>query len=72
MLVSDMVMPGMNGRQLADRLTGRRQEMKVLYMSGYVNPEGDPSPLWKGRRTFLQKPFKPDTLAQYVRQVLDQ
>jgi DNA-binding NtrC family response regulator len=67
-----MVMPGMTGRQLADRLTAQQKQMKVLYMSGYVDPEGDHAPLWKGRRSFLQKPFKPDTLARQVRKVLDQ
>jgi CheY-like chemotaxis protein len=72
LLVTDVVMPAMSGRQLADRLVEQNEGMKVLFMSGYVNPEGDHSSSWNGRRAFLQKPFKPDALARLVRQVLDQ
>jgi two-component system, cell cycle sensor histidine kinase and response regulator CckA len=72
LLVTDVVMPVMSGRQLADRLVEQNAAMKVLYMSGYVNPEGDHATPWNGRRAFLQKPFKPDALARQVRLVLDQ
>jgi CheY-like chemotaxis protein len=71
LLVTDMVMPLMSGRQLADRLTAKHEELKVLYMSGYVNPEGDQPQACDSRRAFLQKPFKPDVLARLVREVLD-
>jgi PAS domain S-box-containing protein len=72
LLVTDVVMPVMSGRQLADRLVEQNGDLKVLYMSGYVNPEGEHPASWNGRRAFLQKPFKPDALARLVRQVLDQ
>jgi CheY-like chemotaxis protein len=72
LLVTDMMMPQMSGRQLADRLTGRFPNLKVLYISGYVHSEGDQPSLSSGRRAFLQKPFQPDALAQMVRAVLDQ
>jgi CheY-like chemotaxis protein len=72
LLVTDMVMPQMSGRQLADRLTGRFSGLKVLYISGYVHPDGEHSPFSNGRRGFLQKPFQPDALAAMVREVLDQ
>src|SRR5262249_60791691 len=72
LLVTDVVMPVMSGRRLADRLVEQHHGLKVLYMSGYVDPEGDHPSSWNGRRAFLQKPFKPDALARQVRQVLDQ
>ena len=71
LLVTDVVMPHMNGRELAEQLAPRRPEMKVLYMSGYTNdfvrsqPAGDQQP------AFLQKPFSCETLGQKVRGVLD-
>ena len=65
LLLTDIVMPEMNGVQLAERLVGLHPEMDVLYMSGYtdyaiVNPA-----------RFIQKPLTPDALARKVRAVLD-
>jgi two-component system, cell cycle sensor histidine kinase and response regulator CckA len=71
LLVTDMVMPHMSGRQLADRLTGRFPNLRVLYISGYVQSEADQPSFLSGRRAFLQKPFQPDELAAMVRAVLD-
>jgi two-component system cell cycle sensor histidine kinase/response regulator CckA len=71
LLVTDMVMPLMSGRQLADRMSAKQPKMRVIYMSGYVHPEGDQPRNSNGRRAFLQKPFKPDVLATLVREVLD-
>src|SRR3989442_1702908 len=71
LLLTDVVMPGLSGRELADRLATRRPGIRVLYMSGYP---GDavvqPGPLPHGS-AFLQKPFSPDGLARKVRDVLD-
>src|SRR5947207_10067520 len=58
-------MPEMNGIHLAERLVALRQEMAVLFMSGYT----DNVIVNHGR--FLQKPFTPDALARKVRAVLD-
>ena len=72
LLVTDLVMPNIGGRELAQRLTPLRPKMKVLFMSGYSehsaldNEEGDAS------ATILQKPFSLDALARNVRRVLDQ
>jgi PAS domain S-box-containing protein len=65
LLVTDVVMPGLGGRGLADTLRERRPELPVLFLSGY--PEGG---LETGA-SFLQKPFTPDQLAAAVRQLLD-
>ncbi len=65
LLLTDMVMPQMNGAVLAERLVSLRPDMAVLYMSGYTDCAiGN-----HGR--FIQKPFAPDALARKVRGVLD-
>ncbi|MGH9824923.1 MAG: response regulator, partial [Blastocatellia bacterium] len=70
MMLTDVVMPQMSGRQLADRLRPLHPEMKVMYMSGYT----DDVVLQAGlgaEFAFIQKPFLPDALARKVREVLD-
>jgi two-component system, cell cycle sensor histidine kinase and response regulator CckA len=71
LLVTDVVMPGMSGRELAETLLARRPETKVLYMSGYT----DDAVVSRGAigpgTAFLQKPFGADRLAQRIRELLD-
>lgn len=71
LLVTDVMMPDLTGRQLADRLTASRPGIAVLYMSGYA----EDAIVHHGRldpdTAFLQKPFSPDTLSHAVRAVLD-
>jgi signal transduction histidine kinase/CheY-like chemotaxis protein len=71
LLVTDVVMPGMNGRLLAEELRSTRPQMKVLFISGYA----DDLVLQHGQLEvgmgFLPKPFGPETLAYKVREVLD-
>ena len=71
LMLSDVIMPGMNGREVADLLRPRRPEMRTIFMSGYT---GD-AVLRKGivaeGGDFIQKPFTPTILAVKVRQVLD-
>ena len=71
LLLTDVVMPEMNGRELADQFLALRPSAKVLYMSGYT----DDSVLRHGILTpgtaYVQKPFSPETLARKVREVLD-
>jgi PAS domain S-box-containing protein len=70
MLVTDVVMPQMNGRVLAERLVAAQPSLKVLYMSGYTEDRGLEQNVSSGA-AFLQKPFTPDMLARKVREVLD-
>jgi CheY-like chemotaxis protein len=71
LLLSDVVMPGLGGKKLAERLTALRPGIKVLFMSGYT----DDSVLRHGVRekevVLLQKPFTPVVLARTVRERLD-
>jgi len=65
LLITDMVMPGMSGRKMAECLTERRPTMKVLFVSGYGDSIGS-----QAGGAFLQKPFSTEELAVKVREVL--
>ena len=69
-LVTDIVMPKVGGVELAQTLTDRQPELKVIYMSGYA-PEldGRVDKLAEGSR-FLKKPFDPDALGRMARDAL--
>jgi two-component system, cell cycle sensor histidine kinase and response regulator CckA len=70
LLLTDLVMPRMGGRELAHRLRARQPTIKVIYMSGYEAGHGRPHIL-DPDIPHLQKPFGPDMLARKVREVLD-
>lgn len=72
LLLTDVIMPGMGGKQLAEQLAGLRPATKVLYMSGYPDDAIVKSGILGTGIMFLEKPFTRETMLQKVRQALDE
>jgi two-component system cell cycle sensor histidine kinase/response regulator CckA len=70
LLLTDVVMPGMSGRELATHLMRHRPELKVLYMSGYPQGGNHHQEVLEASTPLLQKPFTPQSLLHKVRSVL--
>jgi PAS domain S-box-containing protein len=70
LLVTDVIMPGINGRELATRLAPSRPKMKVIYMSGYTDRIMSADGVLDSSVAYLQKPFTPEMLIQMVQRVL--
>jgi len=70
LLVTDLVMPEMNGRDLAERLSSERPDMKILFLSGYSGSVLSSHGIREGI-SFLQKPFTIRSLSEKIRQILD-
>lgn len=69
-MVTDVVMPQLGGRELAEKLLVTRPEMRVLYMSGYTDDAIVHHGVLDGSAAFLEKPFAPNALALKIREVL--
>jgi CheY-like chemotaxis protein len=70
LLVTDMVMPGMSGRDLSERLRVVRTRLPVLYISGYVQDAAARTALASEYSAFVAKPFTPELLTDRVRELL--
>jgi len=71
LVLTDVIMPKMNGRQLAERLRSLRPEIRVLFMSGYTDDMILQNGILELGASFIQKPMMPDALTRKVRDVLD-
>jgi CheY-like chemotaxis protein len=71
LVISDVVMPEMGGRELARRLATLRPSLLVLFISGYTGEDVIQRGLMEPGAPFQQKPFTPDGLARKVREMLD-
>lgn len=67
LLLTDIVMPGINGKQLADRLLEDEPELKIIFMSGYLPQEIGDEIL---DQVFLKKPFHPNELMEAIRGIM--
>jgi len=72
LVLTDVIMPGMNGRDMADEILAMRPEVGVLFMSGYTNTVAMRNGSSGKLTSFLQKPFSPTVLGRKVREMLDQ
>jgi PAS domain S-box-containing protein len=72
LLLTDVIMPGGSGPDVADRLKERCPDLKILYMSGYTGTAMAHQGILKSGNPLLQKPYSPDALLQKVREVLDE
>jgi YesN/AraC family two-component response regulator len=70
LMVTDVIMPGMNGRELAERLVARRPTTKVLFVSGHTDDAVMQQGVFESSMEFLQKPFTKAGLAEKVYKVL--
>jgi two-component system cell cycle sensor histidine kinase/response regulator CckA len=72
LLLTDIVMSGMNGQELAEQLQRRRPNTRVLFMSSYEDPQLDPQDVAGGEIAVLRRPFSTELRRHTVRAVLDQ
>ncbi len=72
LLITDVIMPHMNGQELAEQLSAERPDMKVLFVSGYSDNDIGDHGIIDQRIDLLQKPFTPQTLARKIRDVIQE
>jgi DNA-binding NarL/FixJ family response regulator len=70
-VLTDVVMPGLSGVTLVERLRSLRPGLKVLFMSGYTDRQIVDSTTLNAAAGFIHKPFTPDALGQQLRLLLD-
>ena len=71
LVITDVVMPGMNGKELVDRIRTKRKDTRVLFVSGYTDDVILKHGIQEGEATFLKKPFSADGLVAKIRELLE-
>ncbi len=72
LLITDVIMPDMNGQDLAESILSHQTDMRVLFISGFSSDVMQPADIDDSDAEFLQKPFSPGELANIVREILSQ
>jgi CheY-like chemotaxis protein len=71
LLITDVVMPQMGGRELAEKLRSKLPDIKILFTSGYTDDAVVRHGVIEADTNFIQKPFSPENLAEKIREILD-
>ena len=71
LLLTDVIMPFMSGRELAEIVTSRRSEIRIVFMSGYSDNLLSTHQILDTKHKLLRKPFSLESLGQYIREVLE-
>jgi DNA-binding response OmpR family regulator len=71
LIVTDVIMPGLTGRQAAEKIKSSRSEVEILFISGYTSEAIAKHGVLEPGANYLSKPFAPDDLLRKVRDVLD-
>lgn len=71
LMLTDIIMPEMNGRELAEKMRVEKPLLKILFMSGYTGEEMRNRGVLEPGTNFIQKPFSPDSLVEKVREILE-
>ena len=71
LMLTDVIMPEMNGRELAKKIEVEKPELKIIFMSGYTGEEMRNRGVLEPETNFIQKPFSPDSLIEKIREVLN-
>lgn len=71
LLMTDIMMPGMDGTHLAEKMREVRPDLKIIYNSGFCDDEIFNGAEMDDRATFIAKPYQPDTLARKIKDLLD-
>ena len=71
-MLTDVVMPTMSGRELAERVRATRPDIRVVYMSGYTDDTVVRNGIIDANVAFIQKPFSPELIRRKIREVLEE
>jgi len=72
LVISDMIMPKLSGKDVYEELTKIRPDVKIIFISGYTADILEQKGIEQGKLNFVSKPLKPDTLSRKIREVLDE
>ena len=72
LVLTDIIMPAMNGRELCAELRKKNEKQKIIFMSGFINEELNKFGFFYSEKYFIEKPFSPNFLLKKIRTVLNE